>query len=77
MAKYGFDGDNSKNLTFSCRYLDPNRLPYELHTSKKTDHFDAQAVEQITRRLEDLASKFDLSSQYGVAPHNFIIARAP
>ena len=64
----GFDTDNSKNLTFRCRYLDPNRLPYEFHTSKKTNHFDAQAGEQVTQRLEDLASKFDLSYQYGVAP---------
>jgi len=72
-----FDDDYSKNLTFSRRYLDPNRLTYEFHTSKQNDYFDTYAGKEITQRLQDLASSFDLSYRYGVAPHVFTITRAP
>ena len=72
-----FDDDTSKNLTFSRRYLDPNRLTYEFHTSKTSNHFDTYEGKQITRRLQDLASSFDLSYQYGVAPHDFTMTRVP
>ena len=41
------DDDNSKNVTFSRRYLDPSWLTYEFYTSKKTNHFDARAGEQV------------------------------
>ena len=38
---------------------------------------DISGGEQITQKLETLASKFDLSYQYGVASHDFTITRAP
>ena len=72
-----FDDKYSKNLTFSRRYLDPNRLTYEFHTGKKDNHFDTHAGKEITRRLQDLADRFDLSYEYGIAPHDFTITRVP
>ena len=73
-----FDNDdNSKNLTFSRRYLDPNRLTYKFHTSKKETHFDTHAGKQITEQLQDLTARFNLTYEYGVAPHDFTITRAP
>jgi 2',3'-cyclic-nucleotide 2'-phosphodiesterase (5'-nucleotidase family) len=43
-----FDDKYSKNLTFSRRYLDPNRLTYEFHTGKTDSHFDTQKGKKIT-----------------------------
>ncbi|KAF8806633.1 hypothetical protein BYT27DRAFT_7191187 [Phlegmacium glaucopus] len=71
------DKDSNKNLTFSRRYLDPNRVTYEFHTSKNDLTFDTRDGKSITEGLNDLATRFDLSFQFGTAPHDFFLTRAP
>ena len=72
-----FDGPYARNLTFSRRYLDPNRLTYEFHTGQTDEKFDTKKGKQITQGLQDLATKFNLSDEFGVAPHDFTLSRAP
>ncbi|KAF8161382.1 Metallo-dependent phosphatase-like protein [Crassisporium funariophilum] len=67
---------SKKNITFARRYLDPNRVTYEFHT-KKGNSFDTSAGKSITKGLNNLATKFDLSFQFGTAPHDFTINQAP
>ncbi|KAL4249237.1 Calcineurin-like phosphoesterase domain-containing protein [Abortiporus biennis] len=75
-AKLDKKGSN-KNITFSRRYLDPNRVTYEFHTRQKNSSFDTFQGQFISKGLNDLAKKFDLSFQFGVSPHDFTINRAP
>jgi len=72
-----FDDQYSKNLTFSRRYLDPNRLTYEFHTGQNNNKFDTKKGKQITQGLQDLAARFNLTDEFGVAPHDFTLSRAP
>ncbi|TDL19499.1 hypothetical protein BD410DRAFT_792116 [Rickenella mellea] len=67
----------AKNLTFSRRYLDPNRVTYEFHTGRKMSTFDTPRGRDITQGLNGLAQRFDLSFQFGTAPHDFLLNRAP
>ncbi|KAJ7172261.1 Metallo-dependent phosphatase-like protein [Mycena filopes] len=72
------DGSSSpKNITFTRRYLDPNRVTYEYHTGKGNFSFDTPWGRSITKGLENLAKAFDLSFQFGTAPHDFTINQAP
>ncbi|KAF7295363.1 Metallophos domain-containing protein [Mycena indigotica] len=70
-------GHSTKNITFSRRYLDPNRVTYEYHTGRGNFSFDTAWGRSITKGLEKLAKTFDLSFQYGTAPHDFTINQAP
>ncbi|KAJ7286059.1 Metallo-dependent phosphatase-like protein [Mycena rebaudengoi] len=70
-------GQDNKNITFSRRYLDPNRVTYEYHTGRGNFSFDTAWGRSITKGLEKLAKTFDLSFEYGVAPHDFTINRSP
>ncbi|EPQ55276.1 hypothetical protein GLOTRDRAFT_76623, partial [Gloeophyllum trabeum ATCC 11539] len=65
------------NLTFTRRYLDPNRVTYQYHTLTSNWTFDTAHGKSITQGLLDLAEEYDLSYQYGVAPHDFTISQAP
>ncbi|KAK0457759.1 Metallo-dependent phosphatase-like protein [Desarmillaria tabescens] len=65
----------SKNLTFSRRYLDPNRVTYEYHTRQSQSSFDTEKGQAITAGLNQLAVDFDLNFTYGTAPHDFTITQ--
>ncbi|KAF9486069.1 hypothetical protein BDN70DRAFT_870580 [Pholiota conissans] len=65
------------NLTFNRRYLDPNRVTFEFHTKRISFNFDTLEGKSITQGLNKLAKKFDLSFQFGTAPHDFTINQAP
>ncbi|KAJ6495385.1 Metallo-dependent phosphatase-like protein [Mycena sanguinolenta] len=67
---------NSQNITFSRRYLDPNRVTYEFHTGQGNFSFDTPGGRGITKGLEQLAVSFDLTFEYGVAPNDFLLSRA-
>ncbi|KAK0434597.1 Metallo-dependent phosphatase-like protein [Armillaria borealis] len=69
----------SKNLTFSRRYLDPNRVTYEAryHTRESQVSFDTKKGKSITAGLNQLAVDFDLNFTYGTAPHDFTITQVP
>ncbi|KAJ7921958.1 Metallo-dependent phosphatase-like protein [Mycena leptocephala] len=67
----------AKNITFSRRYLDPNRVTFEYHTRRGNFSFDTTQGRSITKGLEQLAKEFDLSLTYGTAPHDFTIYQAP
>ncbi|KAK0218159.1 Metallo-dependent phosphatase-like protein [Armillaria fumosa] len=67
----------SENLTFSRRYLDPNRVTYEYHTRESQISFDTKQGKSITAGLNQLAIDFDLNFTYGTAPHDFTITQAP
>ncbi|KAK7020432.1 Metallophos domain-containing protein [Favolaschia claudopus] len=73
----GEDHSATKNITFSRRYLDPNRVTFEYHTGRGNFSFDTVWGHSITKGLEKLAKKFDLSFTYGTAPHDFTINQAP
>ncbi|KAF8963639.1 Metallo-dependent phosphatase-like protein [Flammula alnicola] len=68
---------SKSNITFSRRYLDPNRVTYEFHAQRNSFNFDTQEGKVITQGLNNLAKNFDLSFQFGTAPHDFTIDQAP
>ncbi|CAA7260475.1 unnamed protein product [Cyclocybe aegerita] len=48
------------------------------HSSKRTDlQFDTREGNDITRGLNNLAKRFDLSFLFGTAPHDFTTTQAP
>ncbi|KAJ3528444.1 hypothetical protein NM688_g8000 [Phlebia brevispora] len=67
--------DSTKNLTFSRRYLDPNRVSFEWHTQQSNFTFDTTEGRSITQGLEQLFQNFDLGFLYGTAPHDFTLSR--
>ncbi|KAI5117465.1 hypothetical protein M0805_004068 [Coniferiporia weirii] len=69
--------DKTKNLTFTRRYLDQNRVAYEFHSGQSNRTFDTLEGRNITTGLNQLADKFDLSFLFGTAPHDFLVNRAP
>ena len=71
------DDGYAKNLTFNRRYLDPNRLTYGFHTGQKDKTFDTKKGRQITQGLQDLTAGFNLTYEFGIAPHDFTLNRAP
>ncbi|RPD70195.1 hypothetical protein L226DRAFT_539048 [Lentinus tigrinus ALCF2SS1-7] len=68
---------STKNLTFSRRYLDTNRVTYEFHSGRRNSTFDTLQGKSITKGLNDLAEQFNLSMFYGTAPHDYTLTRAP
>lgn len=69
---------SNKNLTFSRRYLDPNRVTYEYHTGRGyAQSFDTPKGKEITQGLNQLAVNFDLAFQYGTAPQDYTLSRNP
>ncbi|TFK50866.1 hypothetical protein OE88DRAFT_1659986 [Heliocybe sulcata] len=69
--------DSTGNLTFTRRYLDPNRVTYQYHTLTSNWTFDTFQGKAITQGLLNLSEEYDLSDQYGVAPHDFTISQSP
>ncbi|KAI0695211.1 Metallo-dependent phosphatase-like protein [Cerioporus squamosus] len=59
---------STKNITFSRRYLDPNRVTYEYHTGRGNFTFDTLTGKSITKGLKNLAEEFDLGQLFGTAP---------
>ncbi|CAL1711447.1 unnamed protein product [Somion occarium] len=68
---------SKKNITFSRRYLDPNRVTYEFHTGRKNSSFDTSLGKSITKGLNQLAKNFDLDFTFGTAPTDFTTNRVP
>ncbi|TFK66050.1 hypothetical protein BDN72DRAFT_163954 [Pluteus cervinus] len=68
---------SKKNITFSRRYLDPNRITYGYHTGRYSPFFDTTQGKQITQGLKQLSKNFDLDFQFGTAPHDFTLSRSP
>ncbi|KAK7038999.1 hypothetical protein VNI00_010391 [Paramarasmius palmivorus] len=69
--------DGTKNITFSRRYLDPNRVTYEYHTGRNNRTFDTPEGKNITQGLLDLAERFGLNFTYGFAPNDYTISQVP
>ncbi|KAH9935240.1 Metallo-dependent phosphatase-like protein, partial [Epithele typhae] len=74
---HGRGSTTPQNITFNRRYLDPNRVTYEYHSRRGNFTFDTFEGHQITRGLTQLAERFNLSMQFGTAPHDFTISQAP
>ncbi|KAF8058688.1 Metallo-dependent phosphatase-like protein [Lyophyllum atratum] len=70
-------GKSNKNITFTRRYLDPNRVTYEYHTGRKGSNFDTDKGTSITSGVKALAKKFNLDFLFGTAPHDFTLNQAP
>ncbi|GLB37901.1 putative ser thr protein phosphatase [Lyophyllum shimeji] len=70
-------GNSHKNITFTRRYLDPNRVTYEYHTERKGSQFDTRKGMSITNGLKALAKAFNLDFLFGTAPHDFTLNQAP
>jgi hypothetical protein len=47
----------------------------QYHTGQGNFSFDTPWGRSITKGLEQLAKSFDLSFEYGVAPHDFTLSR--
>ncbi|KAH9855907.1 Metallo-dependent phosphatase-like protein [Lenzites betulinus] len=73
----GHSHGSPKNITFTRRYLDPNRVTYEYHTRRSNFSFDTFDGSRITKGLLDLAKRFDLSALFGTAPQDYTISQAP
>ncbi|KIY51475.1 hypothetical protein FISHEDRAFT_36991 [Fistulina hepatica ATCC 64428] len=69
--------DTDQNLTFTRRYLDPNRVTYEYHTQTSNHTFDTVHGRNITAGLLALWDEFDLSYTYGTAPMDYLLTRVP
>ncbi|KAI0031972.1 Metallo-dependent phosphatase-like protein [Vararia minispora EC-137] len=67
----------TRNITFSRRYLDPNRVTFEYHTRRSNATFDTASGKAITKGLNNLAQQFDLSLTYGTAPQDYTLSRDP
>jgi len=65
------------NLSFGRRYLDANRVTYEYHTSRSDRVFDTAQGKSITKGLQGLWERFNLSYVYGNAPQDFTLTRFP
>ncbi|KAK7691826.1 hypothetical protein QCA50_005230 [Cerrena zonata] len=68
---------STKNITFSRRYLDPNRVTYQFHTKTNNRTFDTPLGKSITKGLNKLSASFDLGFTFGTAPNDFLLSRAP
>ncbi|KAG2046926.1 hypothetical protein BDR06DRAFT_964508 [Suillus hirtellus] len=68
---------NSDNITFTRRYLDQNRVTYEYHTRTSNRSFDTDHGRSITRGLEELADRFNLSHLYGTAQQDYTLSYNP
>ncbi|KAG6875388.1 hypothetical protein C0993_009448, partial [Termitomyces sp. T159_Od127] len=64
-----------KDIKFSRRYLDPNRVTYEYHTRKEKTAFDTKPGQSITAGLKALAAAFNLDFLFGTAPHDYTVNR--
>ncbi|KAJ6560221.1 Metallo-dependent phosphatase-like protein [Mycena capillaripes] len=71
------DGGGTQNLNFSRRYLDANLVTYQYHTNRTESTFGTAEGRNITDGLLKLQERFDLSFQYGVAPRDYTMTRAP
>ncbi|KAL4249233.1 Calcineurin-like phosphoesterase domain-containing protein [Abortiporus biennis] len=70
-------GREAQNITFSRRYLDPNRVTYEFHAQQRNATFDTLQGKSITNGLLQLAQNFDLNFLFGTAPQDFTLSRDP
>ncbi|KAL0946122.1 hypothetical protein HGRIS_012387 [Hohenbuehelia grisea] len=75
-AKLNYRG-SQRNVTFSRRYLDANRVTYKFHTGRTDASFDTFKGLQISRGVKALAKKFDLGYLFGTAPRDFLKYMAP
>jgi len=70
------DNKSNKALTFSRRYLDPNRVTYQFHTGLGNLLFNTLQGITISAQLQGLAKRFDLSQAFGTAPQDYFLSRA-
>ncbi|KIJ33525.1 hypothetical protein M422DRAFT_264454 [Sphaerobolus stellatus SS14] len=70
------DNKSNKPLTFSRRYLDPNRVTYQFHTGLGNLLFNTLQGITISAQLQGLAKRFDLSQAFGTAPQDYFLSRA-
>ncbi|KAJ7506643.1 Metallo-dependent phosphatase-like protein [Mycena galericulata] len=68
---------STENLNFSRRYLDANRVTYQYHTNRTNLTFDTAEGLNITRGLRELEARFGLTLEYGIAPQDYTMTRAP
>ncbi|PFH52209.1 hypothetical protein AMATHDRAFT_2451 [Amanita thiersii Skay4041] len=68
---------STNDLQFSRRYLDPNRVTYEYHTQTSDMKFDTPQGSKITRGLQTLSEKFNLSLKFGTAPRDLTLQQSP
>ncbi|KAG8693495.1 hypothetical protein FRC08_009082 [Ceratobasidium sp. 394] len=66
---------SSAPLSFTRRYLDPNRNTYTYHT--QTKRFDTAKGKKITAGISALAKAWNLTDKYGTAPQDYYLSRTP
>ncbi|KAJ6532285.1 Metallo-dependent phosphatase-like protein [Mycena vulgaris] len=71
------DDDDTRDLNFSRRYLDANLVTYQYHTNRTNLTFGTAEGRNITEGLLKLAERFGLGFQYGIAPRDYSMTRAP
>ncbi|KAJ7681208.1 Metallo-dependent phosphatase-like protein [Mycena rosella] len=71
------DKDSTQSLNFSRRYLDANLVTYQYHTNRTNLTFGTAEGRNITEGLRKLEERFGLGFQYGTAPRDYTMTRAP
>ncbi|KAK8858734.1 hypothetical protein IAR55_002963 [Kwoniella newhampshirensis] len=68
---------DDKPLDVARRYLDANPTTYKWHTNTTDDSFDLPIGKNITLALTELASSLNVSTNLGIAPHDYFLDRHP
>ncbi|KAL4079062.1 Metallo-dependent phosphatase-like protein [Scleroderma citrinum] len=63
----------SPTFNFSRRYLDQNRVTYQYHIRDMNVSFDTPEGLSIAKGLADLADRYNLTYQYGMAPKDYLV----
>ncbi|KAJ7461982.1 Metallo-dependent phosphatase-like protein [Mycena latifolia] len=71
------DANTTRALNFSRRYLDTNLVTYQYHTNRTNLTFGTAEGRNITQGLLKLEERFGLRYQYGTAPRDYSMTRAP
>lgn len=67
----------SKTMTYSRSYIDANRRNYAFHLGLSDSRFDTPDGSAITDKMSDIASEWNLTDIYGVAPQDYFLDRYP
>ncbi|WVN90586.1 uncharacterized protein L203_105826 [Cryptococcus depauperatus CBS 7841] len=69
--------DDSQPLDVARRYLDANDVSYQWHTHTTEETFHTNLGRKISTSLSTLTSTLNITSPFGIAPHNYFLKRHP
>lgn len=76
LTQPGAATDSNQNLTFSRSYIDANRRNFAFHAGlTDPSHLDTKKGTHITAAMAQIASDWNLTQRYGVAPQDYYLDR--